>query len=60
MTLKSLYEKSKFPEKLFVSLLQQNCFETVCKTGVLKGSIIIIILHIHIIIMFDFYCYSKY
>jgi hypothetical protein len=37
MTIKSLYAKAKHPEKLYVSLFQQNCFEKSCKTGVLKG-----------------------
>jgi hypothetical protein len=37
MTLKSLYSQAKNPELLFVSLFQQNCFEPVCRTGVLKG-----------------------
>lgn len=40
MTIKSLYAKAKHPEKLFVSLFQQNCFEKSCKTGVLKGGLI--------------------
>ncbi len=33
MTLKSLYAQAKHPERLFVGLLQQNCFEKTCKTG---------------------------
>jgi len=37
MTIKSLYSQAQFPEKVFVGLLQQNCFETTCRTGVLKG-----------------------
>lgn len=40
MTLKSLYKQAKHPEKLFIGLLQQNCFEKVCATGVLKGGFI--------------------
>ena len=40
MTLKSLYAKAKHPDKLFVSLFQQNCFEKSCKTGVLKGGVV--------------------
>ena len=37
MTLKSLYAQAKNPERLFVGLLQQNCFEKKCRTGVLVG-----------------------
>ena len=37
MTIKSLYNMAAHPEKLFVGLFQQNCFEKVCRTGVLKG-----------------------
>lgn len=37
MTLKSLYAQAANPERLFVGLLQQNCFEKRCRTGVLKG-----------------------
>lgn len=37
MTIKSLYAQAKYPEKLFVGLLQQNCFEKKCRTGVLVG-----------------------
>lgn len=37
MTLKSLYAQAKNPEKLFVGLLQQNCFLQTCRTGVLVG-----------------------
>eukprot|EP00596_Hydrurales_sp_CCMP1899_P002197 CAMPEP_0119042790 /NCGR_PEP_ID=MMETSP1177-20130426/16162_1 /TAXON_ID=2985 /ORGANISM="Ochromonas sp, Strain CCMP1899" /LENGTH=494 /DNA_ID=CAMNT_0007009807 /DNA_START=112 /DNA_END=1593 /DNA_ORIENTATION=+ len=37
MTLKSLYSQAKNPEKLFVGLLQQNCFLEKCRTGVLVG-----------------------
>ena len=37
MTIKSLYSQAKYPEKLFVGLLQQNCFEKTCRTGVLVG-----------------------
>lgn len=37
MTLKSLYAQAKNPEKLYVSLLQQNCFLATCRTGVLVG-----------------------
>lgn len=37
MTLKSLYSQAKYPEKIFVALFQQNCFEKVCRTGVLQG-----------------------
>lgn len=40
MTIKSLYAMAKNPEKLYVSLFQQNCFEKTCKTGVLKGGAI--------------------
>ena len=37
MTIKSLFAKAKYPEKLFIGLLQQNCFEKKCRTGVLVG-----------------------
>jgi hypothetical protein len=37
MTLKSLYAQAKNPERLYVGLLQQNCFEKKCRTGVLVG-----------------------
>lgn len=37
MTLKSLYAQAKNPEKLYVALLQQNCFLETCRTGVLVG-----------------------
>jgi [Skp1-protein]-hydroxyproline N-acetylglucosaminyltransferase len=37
MTLKSLYSQASNPQKVYVSLFQQNCFEKVCRTGVLKG-----------------------
>ena len=37
MTLKSLYAQAKNPEKLYVGLLQQNCFLETCRTGVLVG-----------------------
>ena len=37
MTLKSLYANAQHPERLFVGLFQQNCFEKKCRTGVLKG-----------------------
>lgn len=37
MTLKSLYAQAKNPERLFVGLLQQNCFLETCRTGVLVG-----------------------
>jgi hypothetical protein len=37
MTIKSLYDKAEHPERLFVGLLQQNCFEATCRSGVLKG-----------------------
>lgn len=40
MTIKSLYSQAKHPEKIFVGLLQQNCFEKKCRTGVLKGGIV--------------------
>ena len=40
MTIKSLYANAKYPEKVFVGLLQQNCFEKKCRTGVLKGGIV--------------------
>jgi [Skp1-protein]-hydroxyproline N-acetylglucosaminyltransferase len=37
MTLKSIYSQAAHPNKVFVSLFQQNCFEKVCRTGVLAG-----------------------
>lgn len=37
MTIKSLYSMAAHPERLFVGLLQQNCFESQCRTGVLEG-----------------------
>ena len=37
MTLKSLYSQAEHPARLFVGLLQQNCFEKECRTGVLVG-----------------------
>lgn len=37
MTIKSLFDNAKRPEKVFVGLFQQNCFGPVCKTGVLIG-----------------------
>ena len=40
MTLKSLYSQAKNPQKIFVGLFQQNCFERVCRTGVLKDGVI--------------------
>jgi hypothetical protein len=40
MTIKSLYSQARHPEKLFIVLFQQNCFEKVCRTGVLKGGIV--------------------
>ena len=40
MTIKSLYANAKYPEKVFVGLFQQNCFEKKCRTGVLKGGIV--------------------
>ena len=40
MTIKSLYKNAKSPDKLFVGLLQQNCFEKVCRTGVLVGGLV--------------------
>lgn len=40
MTIKSLFDTARRPEKLFVILFQQNCFEKVCRTGVLKGGIV--------------------
>jgi hypothetical protein len=37
MTIKSLFSNAKFPERIFVSLFQQNCFGPKCRTGVLVG-----------------------
>jgi len=39
MTLKSIYKQSKYPEKVFVGLFQQNCFKD-CRTGVLAGGVV--------------------
>ncbi len=41
MTLKSLYSEAEHPERLFVGLLQQNCFEKECYSGVLEGGKVI-------------------
>ena len=40
MTLKSLYSQAANPERLYIGLLQQNCFEAHCRSGVLKGGIV--------------------
>lgn len=37
MTMKNLFDMAAHPERLFVSLFQQNCFGPVCRTGVLVG-----------------------
>jgi [Skp1-protein]-hydroxyproline N-acetylglucosaminyltransferase len=37
MTLKSLFANANSPKNVFVALFQQNCFEAVCRTGVLQG-----------------------
>ena len=37
MTIKSLYSKARYPEKVFVGMFQQNCFGPKCRTGVLVG-----------------------
>ena len=37
MTIKNLFSQAARPEKLFVAIFQQNCFETKCRTGVLVG-----------------------
>ena len=37
MTLKSLYSNAQNTDRLYVGLLQQNCFEAECRTGVLVG-----------------------
>jgi [Skp1-protein]-hydroxyproline N-acetylglucosaminyltransferase len=39
MTLKSIYSQASQPEKIFIGLLQQNCFEKVCISGVLEGGV---------------------
>lgn len=36
-TLKQAFHKAKNPEKLFVGLVQQNCEEGKCRSGVLEG-----------------------
>ena len=40
MTLKSIYSQAKNPSKIYISLLQQNCFLTECYTGVLENGLI--------------------
>eukprot|EP01032_Pedospumella_encystans_P012006 gene12006-13920_t len=35
MTIKSLYENARHPDRLFVGMFQQNCFGPKCRTGVL-------------------------
>ena len=35
-TLKWAFEKAKYPEKIFVGLVQQNCYDH-CRSGVLEG-----------------------
>lgn len=39
MTLKSIYSQASNPSKIFVGLLQQNCFDKVCISGVLEGGV---------------------
>ncbi|KAL3789250.1 hypothetical protein HJC23_002835 [Cyclotella cryptica] len=36
-TLKEAFNKAKYPENLFVGLVQQNCEEGKCRSGVLEG-----------------------
>lgn len=38
--MKSLYAQAKYPQKINVGLLQQNCFDKVCRTGVLKDGVV--------------------
>jgi uncharacterized Fe-S cluster protein YjdI len=40
MTIKSLYENARYPDRLFVGMFQQNCFGPKCRTGVLKGGVV--------------------
>jgi hypothetical protein len=40
MTIKSLYDNARYPDRLFVGMFQQNCFGPRCRTGVLKGGIV--------------------
>lgn len=40
MTIKSLFDQAEHPERLYVGLFQQNCFEKTCRTGVLKGGVV--------------------
>lgn len=42
MTIKSLFSQAARPERLFVGLFQQNCFDTgnTCRTGVLTGGVV--------------------
>jgi [Skp1-protein]-hydroxyproline N-acetylglucosaminyltransferase len=37
MTIKSLYSMAERPDRLFIGLFQQNCFDSSCRTGVLEG-----------------------
>lgn len=37
MTIKSLFDKARAPDRVFVGLFQQNCFGPKCRTGVLAG-----------------------
>jgi [Skp1-protein]-hydroxyproline N-acetylglucosaminyltransferase len=39
MTLKSIFSRAAHPERIFIGLLQQNCFEKVCISGVLEGGV---------------------
>ena len=36
-TLTAAFEKAKNPDKLFVGLVQQNCEEPKCRSGILEG-----------------------
>lgn len=40
MTIKSLFKQAEHPERLYIGLFQQNCFEKKCRTGVLVGGVI--------------------
>jgi hypothetical protein len=40
MTIKSLFANAKRPERIFVGLFQQNCFDARCRTGVLEGGVV--------------------
>jgi hypothetical protein len=36
-TIKGAYEKAKYPEKLYVGLVQQNCVQKKCRSGIFRN-----------------------